>query len=218
MDSDSLIPSDKRTMEVIREIGNSTHPSIQLELDYLSNHEEGKMPILDLKVGVQEIDGLHRIIHEFYAKDVLSKAVMFAKSALSWKRKRIVLTQELLRVLLNCSAYVQWERVTVHVNNMILRMQYSVYSKTFWHRVVNAALKAYEEICRKADCENFRCTVHMTGIGRRGTKLRGVKWFMVLKEGASQSQLWIPFYNKVINPRLIVQAYGLEWLKKQGGQ
>ena len=27
--SDSLIPSDKRTMEVIREIGNSIYPSIQ---------------------------------------------------------------------------------------------------------------------------------------------------------------------------------------------
>ena len=88
MGSDSLIPSDKRTMEVIREIGNSIHPSIQLEVDYPSNHEDGKMPILDLKVWVQEIDGLHRIVHEFYSKDVSSKAVMFAKSTLSWKQKR----------------------------------------------------------------------------------------------------------------------------------
>ena len=150
--SDSLIPSDKRTMEVIREIGNSIHPSIQLEVDYPSNHEDGKMPILDLKVWVQEIDGLHRIVHEFYSKDVSSKAVMFAKSALSWKQKRTVLTQELLRVLLNCSAYVPWEQVTVHANNMVLRMQYSGYSKKFRHEVVNAALKAYDEIHRKADC------------------------------------------------------------------
>ena len=30
--------------------------------------------------------------------------------------------------------------------------------------------------------------------------------------------LWIPFYNKGINMRLIVKAYGLEQLKKQGGQ
>ena len=47
--SDSLIPSDKRTMEVLREIGNSIHPSIQLEVDYPSNNEDGKMPILDLE-------------------------------------------------------------------------------------------------------------------------------------------------------------------------
>ena len=47
--SDSLIPSDKRTMEVLREIGNSIHPSIQLKVDYPSNLEDGKMPILDLE-------------------------------------------------------------------------------------------------------------------------------------------------------------------------
>ena len=83
MGSDSLTPSDKGTMEVIREIGNSIQPSMQLEVDYPSNHKDRKMPILDLKVWVQEIDGSHRIVHEFYSKDVLSKAVMFAKSALS---------------------------------------------------------------------------------------------------------------------------------------
>ena len=57
VDSDSLIPIDKRIMEVLREIGNSINPSIQLEVDYPSNHEDGKKSILDLKVWVQEIDG-----------------------------------------------------------------------------------------------------------------------------------------------------------------
>ena len=60
-----LIPGDKRTMEIIREIGNSIHLSIQLEVDYPCTQENGKMPILDLKVWVQEIDGLHRIVHKF---------------------------------------------------------------------------------------------------------------------------------------------------------
>ena len=77
---------------------------------------------------------------------------MFAKSALPWKQKRTVLTRELLRVLLNCSAYIPWERVTAHANNMVLRMQYSRYSKKFWYEVVNAALKAYGQNHRKADC------------------------------------------------------------------
>ena len=42
--------------------------------------------------------------------------------------------------------------VTVHANNMVLWMQYSGYSKKFWHEVENAALKAYDKIHRKADC------------------------------------------------------------------
>ena len=100
IEGDMLITGDRRTMEVVRDIGNSIHPSIQLEVDYPSNYEDGKMPLLDLKVWVQEgNDGSSRIIHEFYTKDVSSKSVINAKSAFSWRQKRTVLTQELLRVL-----------------------------------------------------------------------------------------------------------------------
>ena len=88
------------------------------------------MPNLDLKMWVQEIDGLHRIVHEFYSKDVSSKAAMFAKSSLSWK-KRTFLTQELLRVLLNCSAYVPGERVTAHENNTVLACSVLVILRNF---------------------------------------------------------------------------------------
>ena len=40
-------------MILIQKIGNSFHPSIELEADYLSRHEDGKLPILDLKVWVE---------------------------------------------------------------------------------------------------------------------------------------------------------------------
>ena len=100
---------------------------------------------------------------------------MLAKSKLSWKQKRTVLTQELLRILLDCSAYVPCERVIVHANNMVLRMQYSGYSKKFQHEVVNATLQAYDEI-HKLTVKNIHCTHHLTGIGMKGTKLRGMKW------------------------------------------
>ena len=149
---DLSIPADKRTMAIVSQIGNDIHPSIQLEIDCPSNHEDGKVPILDLKVWIEYIGGVHRIVHEFYSKDVSSKAVVNSKSAFSWKQKRTVLTQEMLRVLLNCSSDVPWERVVVHANIMVLRMQYSGYSKKFRYEVVNAALKGYDEIHRKAEC------------------------------------------------------------------
>ena len=34
------------------------HPSIQLEIDCPSNHEDGKVPILDLKVWIEDIRGV----------------------------------------------------------------------------------------------------------------------------------------------------------------
>ena len=38
---------------------------------------------------------------------------------------------------------------------MVLRMQYSEYSNKFRHEVINAAIKAYEEIQQKANNDGF---------------------------------------------------------------
>ena len=40
----------KRCMLLFQSIGNSMHPSIRLEVDYPSRHEDGRLLILDLKV------------------------------------------------------------------------------------------------------------------------------------------------------------------------
>ena len=90
-------------------------------------------------------------MHEFYTKDITSKSVINATLAFSWRQKRIVLTQESLRVSLNCLPNILWDRVITHANTMVLRMQHSRYSKEFWCDVVNAALKAYDEIQRKVN-------------------------------------------------------------------
>ena len=47
---DQAISADKRTMLLIQNIGNDIHSSIQIEVHFSSNHEDGQMPILDLKV------------------------------------------------------------------------------------------------------------------------------------------------------------------------
>ena len=43
------------------------------------------------------------IVYEFYAKDIASKALINARSAMSVSVKRTVLSQAVLLVLLNCS-------------------------------------------------------------------------------------------------------------------
>ena len=93
---DQAISADKRTMLLIQDIGNDIHPSIQLEVDFPSNHEDGKMPILDLKVWIEKHETHAMIMHEFYSKEVSSKNVINAKSAIPWSTKRTVLTQEIL--------------------------------------------------------------------------------------------------------------------------
>ena len=45
---------DKRTMVLIRQVGDDIHPSIKLEVDNPSKHPDKKLPILDLKVWVEQ--------------------------------------------------------------------------------------------------------------------------------------------------------------------
>ena len=92
------------------------------------------------------------MVHELYSKDISSKNVIHAKSALPWQQKRTVLTQEILGVMLNCSEDVPWEIIVKHVEKMLVRLQFSGYTQKFRHEVVNAALNAYDDIDYKVSC------------------------------------------------------------------
>ena len=49
---EQTLEPDQRMHALFQLIGNSIHPSIRLEVDYLSRHENGKLPILHLHVKV----------------------------------------------------------------------------------------------------------------------------------------------------------------------
>ena len=126
-------------MALIKQVGSDIHPQIQLEVDYPSKHQDGKLPILDSKVWVEtrekktegQFGKVSVIMYEFHSKCVASRAVINARSALKWSTKRTGLTQEVLRVPMNCSKLLPWERVVENVNEMVLRMQYLGHSKKF---------------------------------------------------------------------------------------
>ena len=75
-EQERAIKADRRCMALIQKIGNSIHSSIELEVDYPSQHEDGKLPILDLKVwvetrrqsGREEEDGVSVDIYKYTDK------------------------------------------------------------------------------------------------------------------------------------------------------
>ena len=102
---------------LFQSIGNSIHPSIRLEVDYPSRHEDGRLLIhvLDLKVWIEKRrcvgDGgqdhdVQVVLHEFYYKDVASKSVINARSALPWSCKRTILMQVLRTFLTVAESYL----------------------------------------------------------------------------------------------------------------
>ena len=99
-----------------------------------------------LKVG----DG-KKVAYEHYEKEIATKAVIHAKSAITTQVKRTVLTQEVLRILLHCNEYVTWEVVCEHINAFMKKMQYSGYTHKFRFDVVNSAINGMKVIREKEE-------------------------------------------------------------------
>ena len=154
-DDNENIEDDAHWMSIVKDNGNRIHPSTQITVDYPSKHDDKKMPILDLKVWLK-IRNSHNqdntpnlVVHEFYYKEVATRAVTHARSAMPLSMKRTTLTLELLRIMLRCSPELGWAAVIPHLDHAMLRMQYSGYDKQFKAETLKSALKAYKEIVKK---------------------------------------------------------------------
>ena len=92
--------------------------------------------ILDLKVWIDKEEkedqqqSEHIVMHEFYSKEVSSKCVINARSALSWGSKRTILTQGTQRILLKCSTRLPWETIIGHTVWTTWRFAYSSWATT----------------------------------------------------------------------------------------
>ena len=91
----------------------------------------------------------NKVLHEYYSKPVSSKSVISNRSAMPLRDKRVVLTQEILRIILRCSPSLPWENVKGHIDNYMMRLQFSGYSTQFRAQVLRSALKAHGKIKEK---------------------------------------------------------------------
>ena len=84
-------------------------------------------------------------------KPVASKAVVNSRSAMPMRNRRTIITQEILRIILRCSPLVPYERVREHIEQYMLRLQFSGYSEQLRKQVLNSAAVAYKKIKTKVD-------------------------------------------------------------------
>ena len=189
---DEGMPDDERTMKLLQSVANSIHRSIRMTIDYPSRYAEGKCPMLDVKMWIEEIDGGYYILYEHYEKEMATKAVIHASSAIPYKTKRTVLTQEMLRIMLHCSNFLPWQTVLKHLNNLTRKMQYSGYDQTFRYTVAKSAINAYKTI-RDNEERGFR-PMHRPKNWRRTERImekeeKKKSWY---KQGGFDTVLFIP--------------------------
>ena len=186
---------DTRTFDIIRRVGNEIHSSIQLTKDTPSENPDKKVPILDLKCSIGEIDEgsqkKHVILHEYYMKDVSSKAVIHRDSALPLSSKRTILTQECLRIMMNCNKFIGEDKVAEHLTFFMARMQAAGYDQHFRYQVLKSARNAYnkkQEKDTKGEVPFYRDRKWKRNERRKEKQKKKNEWY---KKGGTESILFI---------------------------
>ena len=72
----------KVTMDIIQKIANGINPMIKLTVETPCNFPDGKLPVLDVTVNINEAEQ-ERIDYEFFEKPTKHPKVILADSALS---------------------------------------------------------------------------------------------------------------------------------------
>ena len=136
---------NKITMEIIQQVANSVNPMIQLTAETPCNFENGMLPVLDIKARIIAIE-MNRIDFEYYEKPTKNPRVVLASSALSWSKKRTILTQEGLRRLRNTKKELGQEVQIKYLNLFMLNLKKSGYDKKFRKEILDSVLKAHKKM------------------------------------------------------------------------
>ena len=127
----TMVPDDhtpQTTIQKLLEIANSIEDGIVMEVDIVDNHDDLKLPILDMKCWVDS-EGFAQYMH--YEKPVSSKLVISERSAHA-NGCRSVHMNELDRRMSNTSQGPNWEeRVAPALSDYMSRMKSAGYNENY---------------------------------------------------------------------------------------
>ena len=143
--------TDKRMMREILKMANTIEPDIEVTADIPSENEEGKLPVLDLKMWVEQIEGeggesYPELRHEYYEKGMVAPRVIDQKSALSERIKRTTLTQEVIRIRKNTSSSIRDGKKGEQMTRLSWKMWRSGYNEKSRREIIIAGLKGFQRL------------------------------------------------------------------------
>ena len=142
VEEDMEVEPDLRTMREVVRMASSIHPMIQLTGDYPSKNSDGKMPLLNTKVWVEE----DLLLYENYRKPVANPFTMLEMSAMPGNMKRTVLTQEVVRIRRNMSKRLPWEETVKHLDDFSERLKLSGYNEDYRFQVIKSGVEGFDKM------------------------------------------------------------------------
>ena len=111
-----------------------------MEEDFSSNHESGRLPILDMVMWVEN----STISHQHYAKPMASREVVMAKSAFPASTKKNILLEEGSRWLRNCYPKLPWLEKAKHLETFNVAMAEGGHKVSYRKMIITRVLARYE--------------------------------------------------------------------------
>ena len=193
----------KKVAARCREIADRVCRMLKFEEDVGENYEDGKLPILDLKVWLEKKKGF-RIMHEFYKKPMATRYTLRKGTAYPKEKIRAVLVEEVMRRLRNCSPELSEERKGEFLTEYAKEMQNSGHDEALRKEVMERALWKYEK--ELLEHRNGRKKLYRNREERerlreeRGGKNSKDSWFRRKKKGekAATSVMRVPFTGGVL--------------------
>ena len=133
-------------------IANDVHEMIQFTVDFPENYKEKKMPILDLKVWMND---MKEIEYLFYEKPMRSNLVIGKKSALPQSMKMRSLTQEAFRRIHNTRENLHEEFLPDTLTKFMQKLKESGYTEEDRFNILKGGMKTHENI-EKLEREGMR--------------------------------------------------------------
>ena len=137
--------TEEETMKQVKLLADEIDPVLNVTIDYSSNHGDGRLPVLDLRVWIGENkEGVYKVLYSHYMKEVASRATIHYRSSHSRVMKKNVMVNEIGRILGNCSEEIPWDEAAQHVAYFVRRMQFSEYPEEFRQEAVTEAMRRYD--------------------------------------------------------------------------
>ena len=188
VEEDKMVEPDLRTMREVVRMASSIHPMIQLTGDCPSKNNDGKMPLLNTKVWVEE--GV--LLYENYRKPVANPLMMLEMSAMPANMKRTVLTQEVIRIRRNMSKRLPWEETVKHLDDFSERLKLSGYDEDYRFQVIKAGVEGFDKMLQEEETGGRPINRHRSweeDQRQKKKELQKRKWF---QKGGYDVPLFVP--------------------------
>ena len=140
LEEDKALAEDVRTMNALKDIGNSIYKCVQYTIDCPTFHPSGMVPILDLQVYTEN----NQLVHKFFEKPFACRVTIPYGSAHSLKMKMAVLVEEGMRRMRNISRGLEWEHRRKVMTQFSMKLRRSGYPETTRHQVIKTVCERWE--------------------------------------------------------------------------